>query len=320
LVKSGIKRGFQNETELNLLQPLICQGPGSCCIQVFTGNNFAQSTKYSCSTGSCSYVSTDVTVCVGQVYVDPYTSDYSSTGCNTVTTQENNLQSTTALQCDNTPLCIQNSPNTQWPVQNIGTDTPTIDQCSCVNSDPNAGTCGSKPQTCLYCPDGQTCTNGVCTSSTYSPVGPQQNVDPALLIGWSICYQDTYDVNMQAMIPTILANCNKGKIMLACSPVGSPTIQLLSWATRDEVFTDTGASQNQGHLANGAQWYYDPNYSWGFANGGDNLFLFQCDESDDDPLNRLCWHTVCEAGGYRCGANTELNDDSSYARYIYQAN
>ena len=50
----------------------------------------------------------------------------------------------------------------------------------------------------------------------------------ASLTGWSICYQDTYNVNMQAAIPTILAACNKNKILMACKQNVAANYQLVA--------------------------------------------------------------------------------------------
>jgi hypothetical protein len=139
------------------------------------------------------------------------------------------------------------------------------------------------------------------------------------LTGWSLCYADTYDQNLNAQLSTIQANCTGTRIMLACRPHNSTTISLLAQGLRTDVFMDTGATNNQGHSDGQVRWYFDPSYSWGFASPDEMLNLFECDENPGP--DRLCWHTLSDGvGGYRCGDTTELNSDATWDRLIYQAN
>jgi hypothetical protein len=193
--------------------------------------------------------------------------------------------------------------------------------CADLDEDPaNCGTCGNA------CGAGQTCTNGTCQDgggTTYLPNGPQQNVPVASLTGWSLCYSDTYDQNMQAQVSTIQASCTGSRILMACRQHNSTTITLLAQGLRTDVFTDTGAANNSGHSDGKVLWYFDPNYSWGFATPGDTLSLGQCDTGNDGPAagtDRLCWHTINASGGYRCGTTINLNTDATWDRLIYQAN
>jgi len=126
---------------------------------------------------------------------------------------------------------------------------------------------------------------------------------------------------MQAQVTNIQSICAGSYLLLACAPVGATTLTLLSAATYSEVFQDTGAFEDQGHVSNGAAWYFDPNYSWGFANAGDSLTLNECDVNDcgGGGADRLCWHTVNSAGGFRCGNTCFLNGANDWARYIYSA-
>jgi len=138
------------------------------------------------------------------------------------------------------------------------------------------------------------------------------------LTGWSLCYSDTYNVNMQGTIATIQSQCTGSKILMACRPNNASTLTLLAWGARTDVFFDTGAGQNQGHVAGPVVWYYDPNWSWGFASAGDTLMLNECDTNSG--ADRLCWHLYMGVGGYRCGATTDLNSSPAWDRLIYQAN
>jgi hypothetical protein len=108
---------------------------------------------------------------------------------------------------------------------------------------------------------------------------------------------------------------------MACGVAGSTTYDLLAAGTTAAVFTDTGAANNNTTTVNnGNGFYYDPNWSWGFVLAGDVPDKNECDvTTSPDNNDRLCWHTVASAGGYRCGANTGLNSSTAYARYVYTA-
>ena len=162
-----------------------------------------------------------------------------------------------------------------------------------------------------------TCTNGVCAAS-YFPFGPQQNIAPATVTGggWSLCYQDTYNVNMQAKVTAIKAACTKAKILMACKANSAGNFQLLAAGNWGDVFFDTGTG-NTTHNANGVGWYFNANYSWGFTTAGNAVARGECDTVGG--TDRLCWHTINSAGGYRCGNNTGLNGATDWSRYVYQS-
>jgi hypothetical protein len=147
--------------------------------------------------------------------------------------------------------------------------------------------------------------------------GVLQNVAPATLTGWSQCYSDTYNVSLQGVLPNVLQMCSKNKLLLACAPVNAPKYTLVAMGLRSDVLFDCGSGSNCTHQANGVGWYYSNNWSWGFANAGDQVQRNECDVAAG-PL-RLCWHTVNGAGGYRCCDTTGLNGDASWKRYVYQA-
>ena len=106
--------------------------------------------------------------------------------------------------------------------------------------------------------------------------------------------------------------------MLACRPTGSSTIQLLAQAPRADVLTDTGTDLTTTHTANGTAWYWNNSLSWGFAAQGDSVAKYECDVAGSgDNVARLCWHSVNNAGGYRCGADMGLNSSTTFERIIY---
>ena len=105
--------------------------------------------------------------------------------------------------------------------------------------------------------------------------------------------------------------------MLGCRKRSSAsTIQLLAWASRDCVFTDTGSSRKGVTSCEGTDWYFSYNWSWGFVKQGDDLNRNWCDWITPGCNDcRMCWHTP--STGYRCGADTGVNDDT-FEKVIFQ--
>jgi len=191
--------------------------------------------------------------------------------------------------------------------------------CVDVQNDPhNCGACGNE------CPGSGgnpgVCTNGTCASPVFEFSGIRQNLPVAQLNGWTQCYSDTY-ANDGTPLPTILAQCSGARLLLGCRPVGSDTLTVAANAPRADVTFDTGTG-NITHDANGVGWYYNNNWSWGFARAGDVLERNSCDMATGNPEDRLCWHTSGDAirTGWRCGANIWLNSDPAWERVIYQTN
>jgi hypothetical protein len=109
--------------------------------------------------------------------------------------------------------------------------------------------------------------------------------------------------------------------MMACRATGSATLDLLAWAPKTDVTTDTGTT-NVTHNANGSGWYFNDKYSWGFAALGDAISRYSCDTASSNPSTRLCWHTAPPGTisyGYRCGANF-LNHSTAFERILYTSN
>ncbi|MCY7413452.1 MAG: hypothetical protein LH471_10530 [Salinibacterium sp.] len=111
--------------------------------------------------------------------------------------------------------------------------------------------------------------------------------------------------------------------MLAGGPLDDPVLTVLAAAPRADVLTDTGNDQTTTHNANGSEWYFNPNHSWGFALGGDTVTKASCDTSVTNADSRLCFHTGLDLAdhlsyGYRAGATDDLNDATDWTRYIYQ--
>ncbi len=188
--------------------------------------------------------------------------------------------------------------------------------------------------TVLTQPSGQVCTvtNGsgtvgsadisnvaVACLNRFSFSGILQNVNlAATTVGWTECYRDLYGNNNLALANSITTACTKANIMLACRQTGSATLTLAANAPRTDVFFDTGANNNVVHNANGVGWYFNNNYSMGFAPLGAAVQRNSADVLAG--ATRLSWHTHnFFGGGYRCGDTTGLNNSNAWERIVYQA-
>ena len=227
-----------------------------------------------------------------------------------------------------------------------GNDCTAGETCSagtCVGGQPanEGGVCDDDEG----CTAGTTCANGICTNATstittcgdgdaccppgcdgldgdclYWEEGVQENVPQAALVGWELCHSDFYDGF--SPLPTVLQSCNKPKLLMACRPTNSPTLTLVAMAPRADVLFDCGQQMNCANQANGVGWYYDEEWSWGFAPGGQPVNRFSCDFNEGNqslPHLRMCWHTSGNSisGGYRCGNTTPFGSD--WQRLVFEA-
>jgi len=155
-----------------------------------------------------------------------------------------------------------------------------------------------------------------CTDvATFS--GIRQDVPEADLVGWTECYREVYG-STTTPVSTVATACDGSHIMMACRPVGAPNLSLAAYAPRADVLMDTARADTT-HEANGVGWYFNNDWSWGFAPVGAEVRRNSCDINPGD--QRLCWHTSAGrmSGGYRCGANTGLNGSTGWERIAYTA-
>ncbi len=115
--------------------------------------------------------------------------------------------------------------------------------------------------------------------------------------------------------------CTGDFLLLAGGPLDDPVLTVLAAAPRADVLTDTTTDFTTTHNANGSEWYFSDNLSWGFALGGDAVSKAFCDFENVNPEYRLCWHSLGQElyGGWRAGINTDLNDAADWTRYVYQS-
>src|SRR6266853_272442 len=139
--------------------------------------------------------------------------------------------------------------------------------------------------------------------------------------GSVVCDTNLYN-SAAGVLANVLAACNKANLMLACRPVGTNTYGVLAQAPRADVIFATPQDATTVHVANGTGWYFNTDFSWGFAKQGDAVSKGQCDTATGtNPEQRLCWHTGAGTpgnlfGGYRCGVTTSLNGSTAWQRVV----
>lgn len=154
-------------------------------------------------------------------------------------------------------------------------------------------------------------------SATYMPVGAQTNVAVSTVLdgGWTQCYVSTMATQIGNSAQLVLNACTGDLLMMAGRVTGSSTLLVLAAALRADTIVDTGRTSIT-HVANGTNWYYSPNWSWGFTALGDTVSNNECDVSDSPVA--MCLHTVA-AGGYRINNITGLNGSTAYEKIFFTA-
>jgi hypothetical protein len=178
--------------------------------------------------------------------------------------------------------------------------------------------------------DGGPCCTATCTYLPDSPclatwTGVRTNVPIASLEGWTECFEGEYR-GAGSDIPSVLATCNQSNLLIGCKNRDSDDLLVAAHAPRTDVLFDTGTS-NVPHDANGVGWYFNDDWSWGFAPQGDAINRDNCDrvatsyQSGPDADLRMCWRTAAHAldTGFRCGAQQDLYDSYEWHRVIYEA-
>ena len=160
----------------------------------------------------------------------------------------------------------------------------------------------------------------------YYPSGPQTFVEKTALAGWTQCWVSTY-MSENVDIAQVLAGCPGKYLMLAGGETGAASWTVLAAAPREDVTYDTLNTEfdrTTTHTANGSDWYFNGNWSWGFMKEGDPRDLWSCDgEMWVNPELRMCWHTGAGGAftpdainpGYRLGQQIAFGPD--YERAIY---
>jgi hypothetical protein len=214
---------------------------------------------------------------------------------------------------------------------NVGQACDDGDACT-VGTTCSSGVCTNALSTNTQCVDGDQCCPAGCDINVdkdciYWKSGVVENVAPAELVGWSQCYSDTYNIDMQPFVSDILQKCNKPKLLLACGKVGNPVYQLVAMAPRADVLYECGQAKDCKKESNGVGWYYSDTFSWGFAPAGAAVYRNPQDLAfaETFPELRLSWSTF-GGGGFRCGDNSQeppvgswLINGVGWERVVYHA-
>lgn len=158
------------------------------------------------------------------------------------------------------------------------------------------------------------------------PFGPQNDVAINTVTdswGWTLCDSRTYATGNAGGVSSLDPACSGfDLIMLAGGRTDNSILDVLAATTLADATMDTGSADNGlTTTSNGAEWYYNSDYSWGFGGLGDSVRKFECDSLGSDERDRLCWHTLAsDVGGFRSGSNTSLNNSTDWTKYVFVAN
>jgi hypothetical protein len=143
-------------------------------------------------------------------------------------------------------------------------------------------------------------------AALYMPTGPQTNVGLSTVIagGWIQCYAATFNVSVGMQGHNVLNQCNGDYPMMAGRLTGSSTFLVLAAANRADTIFETGKTSTITHLANGSNWWYSSDWSWGFTAANDGVNNNRCDVSNSP--TSMCLHTNGN-GGYRINNISSLN-------------
>ena len=146
------------------------------------------------------------------------------------------------------------------------------------------------------------------------PSGIQYNtvtVDDLIARGCSPCYSEYYAA------PTTsknISSCAGPVLFVGAKYDWTLSVNLGAYGLASEVQTQTAL--NTPHLSNGVYWYFTPRESFGFLKDN-TLQQNSADVGTTNPDSRLSWHLDNKYGGYRAGANTRLNSDTTWKKIIY---
>jgi len=164
-----------------------------------------------------------------------------------------------------------------------------------------------------------TCLTNASAYALYLPAGPQTNVALSTITGggWTQCYAETMSVSVGTNAEGVLSQCSGDYLMMAGRVTGSDNFLVAAAADFSDTIVDTGVGTSNTHLANGSNWYFAPNWSWGFTDALDTVILNQCDTSSSP--TSMCLHTIAGAGGYRINDITSLNGSVDYEKVFFVA-
>lgn len=159
---------------------------------------------------------------------------------------------------------------------------------------------------------------GSAQAALYMPVGPQTNVALSTVTngGWTQCYAADFGAAIGNSGELVLNACQGDNLMMAGRIKGSDSFLVLAAADYADTIVNTGVNTSNTHLANGANWYYAPNWSWGFTAANDSVNLSSCDVGNDSATS-MCLHTLDWVGGYRINNISGLNSSTYYEKVFF---
>ncbi len=156
----------------------------------------------------------------------------------------------------------------------------------------------------------------------WSHEGVAKNVAVADLVGWELCWSDSYGAGKT--VASVTAACQGDHLMMACRPIGGDKLTVAAHAPREDVLFPVDYGAGERHEANGVNWYWSPTSNIeGFAPAGD---AEGCDPNGDgiQPAH-LCWSNADDDPltfqiGTRCSFN-DINADEAeeWERVLFQA-
>ena len=155
------------------------------------------------------------------------------------------------------------------------------------------------------------------SAAFYNPFGPQQDVSLSVITagGWTLCYSSEMHVAIGTDANKVLSQCSGGNLMMAGRRTGDSSFLLLAQAPYADVTFNSGRNATSVHNANGTDWYFANNWSWGFAEAGDDVWKSECDVSAG--AKSMCLHTMDFVGGYRIGDQLGMNSTPSYEKVFF---
>ena len=116
----------------------------------------------------------------------------------------------------------------------------------------------------------------------------------------------------------VLSQCSGGYLMMAGRRTGDDSFLLLAQAAYADVTFNSGRNATSVHNANGSDWYFSHNWSWGFTEAGDDVWQSACDVTAG--AKSMCLHTLDYTGGYRIGDLLALNSNPDYEKVFFVSN
>lgn len=156
-------------------------------------------------------------------------------------------------------------------------------------------------------------------NALFLPSGPQTGLSLSTITGggWTQCYAATMSVTIGNSGENVLNACAGDYLMMAGRETGSSSFLIAAAALRSDTIINTGSTSTT-HTANGSEWWYSPNWSWGFTDFGDVVSNNECDLSASP--KSMCLHTLSFTGGYRINDILGLNSSTGYEKVFFVAN